>query len=104
MAIGSYVGSNKRLLAAIFFHVKHRKREPEGGHGQLESCNRSLRPKVALANNNYLAPLLFPNFVQNTSFSIVLKFGTKLSVRLEDISKLLNLFVHVSISSNLPAI
>ena len=42
MAIGSYIESNKRLLAATFFHVKHRKREPEGVHGQLEGCNRNL--------------------------------------------------------------
>ena len=50
MAIGSYVASNKRLLAAAFlFHVKQRKREPEGVHGQLEGCNRNLRPKAAVA-------------------------------------------------------
>ena len=49
MAIGSYVGSDKRLLEATFFHVKHRKREPEGVHGQLEGCNRKMRPKVAVA-------------------------------------------------------
>ena len=49
MAIGSYVASNKRLLAATFFHVKRRKREPEGVHGQLEGCNRNLRPKAAVA-------------------------------------------------------
>ena len=30
-------------------HVKHRKREPEGVHGQLEGCNRNLRPKAAVA-------------------------------------------------------
>ena len=49
MAIGSYVASNKRLLAVTFFHVKHRKREPEGVHGQLEGSNRNLRPKAAVA-------------------------------------------------------
>ena len=49
VAIGSYIASNKRLLAATFFHVKHWKREPEGVHGQLEGCNRNLRPKAALA-------------------------------------------------------
>ena len=49
MAIGSYVASNKSLLAATFFHVKQRKREPEGVHGQLERCNRNLRPKAAVA-------------------------------------------------------
>ena len=49
MAIGSYVASNKRLLATTFFHVKHWKREPEGVHGQLEGCNRNLRPKAAVA-------------------------------------------------------
>ena len=32
------------------FHVKHRKREPEGVHGQLEGCNRKMRPKAAVAN------------------------------------------------------
>ena len=30
-------------------HVKHRKWEPEGVHGQLEGCNRNLRPKAAVA-------------------------------------------------------
>ena len=49
MAIGSYVVSNKRLLAATFFHVKHRKQEPEGVHGHLEGCNRNLRPNAAVA-------------------------------------------------------
>ena len=72
----------------ICHHVKHRKREPEGVHGQLEGFNRNFRPKAAVANNNNLAPNLFLNFVQNTSFSIVLRFGAKLSIRLEDISKL----------------
>ena len=37
-------------------HVKHRKREPEGVHGQLEGFNRNLRPQAAVANNNNLAP------------------------------------------------
>ena len=49
VAIGSYVASNKRLLAATYFHVKHRTREPEGVHGQIEGCNRNLRPKAAVA-------------------------------------------------------
>ena len=49
MAIGSYVASNKRLLAATFFHVNHRKREPEGVHGQLEGRNRNVRPKAPVA-------------------------------------------------------
>ena len=31
-----------------FFHVKHRKQEPKGVHGQLEGCNRNLRPKAAV--------------------------------------------------------
>ena len=31
------------------FHVKHRKWEPEVVHGQLEGCNRNLRPKAAVA-------------------------------------------------------
>ena len=30
-------------------HAKHRKWEPEGVHGQLEGCNRNLRPKAAVA-------------------------------------------------------
>ena len=68
--------------------IYHRKREPEGVHGQLEGCDRNLRPKAAVANNNNLVQNLFLNFVQNTSFSIVLKFGAKLFIRLEDISKL----------------
>ena len=38
-----------RLLATTFFHVKHRKCEPEGVHGQLDGCNRNLRPKAAVA-------------------------------------------------------
>ena len=49
MALGSYVASNKRLLVATFFHVKHLKWEPEGVHGQLAGCNRNLRPKAAVA-------------------------------------------------------
>ena len=79
----------------ICHHVKHRKREPEGVHGQLEGCNRNLRSKAAVANNNNLAPNLFLNFVQNTSFSIVLKFGAKLSIRLEDISKLRKILLYM---------
>ena len=35
--------------AAVKPYVKHRKREPEGVHGQLEGCNRKLRPKAAVA-------------------------------------------------------
>ena len=34
----------------------HRKQEPEGVDAQLEGCNRNLRPKVAVTNNNHLAP------------------------------------------------
>ena len=30
-------------LFFYFLHVKHRKREPDGAHGQLEGCNRNLR-------------------------------------------------------------
>ena len=41
-----------------------------------------------MANNKNLAPDLFLNLVKHNSFGIVLKFGAKLSVRLEDISKL----------------
>ena len=33
----------------MYKYVKHRKREPEGVHGQLEGCNRNLRPKAAVA-------------------------------------------------------
>ena len=73
----------------------HRKREPEGVHGQLERCNRNLRPKAAVATNNNLAPNLFLNFVQNTSFSIVLKCGAKLPIRLEDISKFRKLLLYM---------
>ena len=29
------------FLFIVFVHVKHRKREPEGVHGQLEGCNRN---------------------------------------------------------------
>ena len=47
MALGGYVASNKRLLTATLIHVKHRKQEP--GVGQLEGCNRNLRPKAAVA-------------------------------------------------------
>ena len=36
--------------AAVKPHVKHRKREPEGVHGQLEGCNKKLRPKAVLKN------------------------------------------------------
>ena len=49
VAIGSYIASNRRLLAVTFFHVKHWKPKPEGIHGQLEGCNRNLRPKAAVA-------------------------------------------------------
>ena len=38
-----FVFAGKALL-----HVKHRKREPEGVHGQLEGCNRNLWPKAAV--------------------------------------------------------
>ena len=44
------------ILRHICHHVKHRKWEPEGVHGQLDGCNRNLRPKAAVANNNHLAP------------------------------------------------
>ena len=32
---------------------------PEGVHGQLEGCNRNLRPKTAVANYNHLALKFF---------------------------------------------
>ena len=44
------VPSNRTLISCLIFgksppcHVKHRKREPEGVHGQLEGCNRNLLP------------------------------------------------------------
>ena len=42
------------LMALVSFntrcrHAKHRKWEPEGVHGQLEGCNRNLRPQAAVA-------------------------------------------------------
>ena len=37
------------ILRHICHHVKHRKWEPECVHGQLEGCNRNLRPKAAVA-------------------------------------------------------
>ena len=49
VAIDIYVASKRMLLAATFFHVKHRKWEPEGVQGQLEGCNGNLRPKAAVA-------------------------------------------------------
>ena len=33
----------------MYKYIKHRKREPEGVPGQLEGCNRDLRPKAAAA-------------------------------------------------------
>ena len=54
VTIGSYVASNKRLLAATFFHVKHRKREPEGVHGQLEGCNRTVAAVAKELHGNML--------------------------------------------------
>ena len=52
-------------------HVKHRKREPEGVHGQLDGFNRNLRPQAAVANNNHMAPKLSGSQVYYT-FSIFL--------------------------------
>ena len=49
-----------------------------------------------MANNNYLVLILFLNFVQNTSFSIVIKFGVKLSIEFEDISKLPKISLYMS--------
>ena len=83
--------NTKRHYRSSFIH---RKREPEGVHGQLKGCNRNLRPKTAMAINNNLAPNLFLNFVLNT-FSIVLKFGVKLPIRLEDISKFRKLLLYM---------
>ena len=59
----------------ICHHVKHRKREPEGVHGQLEGCNRNLRPKAAMANNNHLAPKFSGGQVYYTSLIILSKSG-----------------------------
>ena len=56
-------------------HVKHRKREPEGVHGQLEGFNRNLRPKAAVANNNHLAPKFSAGQVYYTSLIILSKSG-----------------------------
>ena len=73
VAIGSYVASNKRLLAATFFHVKHRKREPQGVHGQLEGCNRNLRPKAAVAKEVHGNMLLNSFRVAANSLLLVAK-------------------------------
>ena len=54
-------------------HAKHRKWEPEGVHGQLEGCNRNLRPKAAGANNNYLAPKYCLGQMYYTSLIILSK-------------------------------
>ena len=68
VAIGSYVASNKMLLAATFFHLKHRKREPEGVHRQLDNgCNRNLRPKAAVGKVHM--------HVWSSGFSIDWAFG-----------------------------
>ena len=40
----------KILDLEISFHVKYRKSEPEGVHGQWDASNRNLRPKTAGVN------------------------------------------------------
>ena len=70
VAIGSYIA-----FGCYLFHVKHRKREPEGLHGQLEDCNRTLRPKAAVANNNHLAPNYSRGQVYYTSLNVLSKSG-----------------------------
>ena len=66
-------------LAERNFHVWplfiHRKREPEGVHGQLEGFNRNLRPKAAVANNNHLAPNYSRGQVYYTSLNALSKSG-----------------------------
>ena len=47
------------------------KQKPNGVHGQLEGCNRNLRQKADVANNNHLATKL----VYYTSLIILSKFG-----------------------------
>ena len=37
------------LRDTFVLHVKHQKREPESVYGQLEGCNRKLRPKATVA-------------------------------------------------------
>ena len=49
MSIFLNSSGNSSSTAAEGLHVKHRKWEPEGVHGQLEGCNRNLRPKAAVA-------------------------------------------------------
>ena len=55
----------------------------------------NLRPKAAVVNNSNLAPNVFLNFVQYTSFSIVLNFGVKLSIRVEYINKLRKMLLYM---------
>ena len=47
--------------------------EQEGVQGQLEGCNRNLRPKAAGANNNYLAPKYSLGQIYYTSLIILSK-------------------------------
>ena len=52
--LGPFIKSFFSVLIIFFerttiFHVKHRKREPEGVHRQLEGCNRNLQPKAAVS-------------------------------------------------------
>ena len=53
--------------------VKHRKREPEGVHGQLEGFNRDLWSQAAVANNNHLAAKYSRGQVYYTSLNILSK-------------------------------
>ena len=46
-------------------------REPEGVHGQLESFNRNLRLKAAVANNNHLTPKFSSGQVYYTSLILL---------------------------------
>ena len=49
MSIFLNYSGNSSSTAAEGLHIKHRKWEPERVYGQLEGCNRNLRPKAAVA-------------------------------------------------------
>ena len=66
---------NSSSTEFLGFHVKHQKREPEDVHGQIEGCNRNLRPKAAVANNNHPAPKFSGGKVYYTAVIILSKSG-----------------------------
>ena len=76
-------------------HANHRKWEPEGVHRPLEGCNRNLRPKAAVANNNHLAPKFSGVQVYFASLNILSKSGPKRSSSSRENAKKPKFFVTV---------